>query len=138
MVACHRENVGRAIDKRRRERLAAQSPDVYSFLLADLHGVHTWRLASYGVHPGGRDFDIFPIAEEPAEKALCHRAPANISCTNEEDTFHDSKPARCRLRNLKSNRIKSTRGSGVVGTARCVANKERRFTNRRTKNDGGL
>ena len=43
------------------------------------------------------------------EKAFRHRAPANISCTNEEDAFHDSKPARCRLRKVKSNRIKSTR-----------------------------
>jgi hypothetical protein len=88
MVACHRENVGRAIDKRRGQRLAPQPPYVYAFLLADLDGVHTWRLAGYGVYASGPDFDILSISEETAEKSLGHRAPANISCTNEEDTFH--------------------------------------------------
>src|SRR5204863_6012053 len=75
------------------------------------HRVHTGRLAADRVHSSRRDLDILSIAEEAAEKALCHRAPANISCANEEDAFHESKPARCRFRNVKSNRLKSTRGS---------------------------
>jgi hypothetical protein len=35
--------------------------------------------------------DVLPIAEQPAEKAFRHWAPANISRTNEEDAFHDFK-----------------------------------------------
>ncbi len=87
-------------------------PDVHPFLLADMDRVHARRLPAHRVHSGGCDLDVLPIAEKPAEKPFRHRAPANISCTNEEDAFHDSKPARCRLGNVKSNRIKSTRTRG--------------------------
>jgi hypothetical protein len=96
-----------AIDQRRGQRLAAQSPDVHAFLLEDVHGVHARRLSTRRVHSGGRDLDVLPIAEQSAEKPYRHRAPANISCTNEEDAFHDSKPARCRLRKgkIKPNQV---------------------------------
>jgi hypothetical protein len=55
-----------------------------------MHGVHAWRLPAHRVNSSGRDLDVLPIAEQPAEKPFRHRAPANISCTNEEDAFHDS------------------------------------------------
>jgi hypothetical protein len=56
-----------------------------------MDGVHARRLAADGVHSGGSDLNIFPIAQHPAEKAFRHRAPANISCANKEDAFHGSK-----------------------------------------------
>jgi hypothetical protein len=89
--------VRRAIDQRGGQRLASQPIDVDSFLFADMHGVRTWRLSVRGVHSSGSDLNVLPIAEQPAKKTFCHRAPANISCANKKDAFHDSKPARCRF-----------------------------------------
>jgi hypothetical protein len=54
-------------------------------------GVHARRLAAHGVDSGGRDVDVFPIAQETAEQPFRHWAPANISRTDEEDAFHDFK-----------------------------------------------
>jgi hypothetical protein len=89
--ARHGEDVRRAFHQRGSQRLAAQSPDVRSFLLTNVDGVHAWRLATHRVHSGGSDLDVFAIAQHPAKKAFRHRAPANISCANKEDAFHGSR-----------------------------------------------
>ena len=113
--ARHGENVRRALDQRRGERLAAQSADVDAFLIADMNRMQARRLAAHGMHAGGRHLNVFAVAEQPAEKALRHRASANISGTNEEDAFHGFGPARYRLGKVKSNRIKSTRCGREAG-----------------------
>ncbi len=108
MRARHRKNMRGPFHQRGGERLAAQSPNVDAVPLADLDRVQTRRLTPHRMHARGSDLDVLPVPEKAAEKTFRHRAPANISCTNEEDAFHDSEPANCRQSNLKSNRIKST------------------------------
>jgi hypothetical protein len=115
MRAGHRENVRGPLDQRGSKRLTPLSANVDAFLLADLDRVQTRGLTADRVDARGSYFNVLPIPEEATEKTFRHRASANISRTNEEDAFHDSEPANCRLRNLKSNRTKSTQ----AGTLRC-------------------
>jgi len=128
------------IDERRGERLAAQASDIDAFLIANVNRMQARRLPADGVHPGGSDFNVFTIAEQPAEKPFRHRAPANISCTNEEDAFHDFEPARYRLGKVKSNRTKSTdRDRRVIHFALAKIQKERkaeRYSNEKSCQHG--
>src|SRR3982074_2534751 len=115
MRAGHRENMRGVLHQRGGKRLAALPANVDAFLFANLDRMQTRRLAADRVNARGSDLDVLPIPEEAAEKTFRHRAPANISCANEEDAFHDSKPANCRHGNLKSNRIKSTQAHRSTG-----------------------
>jgi hypothetical protein len=105
----HGENVRCLVDQRSRQRLAAQSADINTFGLANLHCIKTWRLPADGVHTGGRDFNVFAIPDKTTEKAFRNRAAANISRTNKKDAFHGCARASVRICNLESNRGKSTR-----------------------------
>lgn len=110
MRAGHGKNVGGLINKCSRQRLAAKIADVCAVLRADLYGVYTWWLTANGVHAGGRDFDVLPVASQAAKKPFCDRAPTNITCADEEDVFHESKRAATALINLKANLSKSISG----------------------------
>jgi hypothetical protein len=114
MRAGHSENVGRTIDQGGGERLAAEPANVDAFLFANVDGVQARWLSANGMNPGGCDFDVFAIAEQTAEEALCHRAAADISRADEEDAFHDFEPAPCRQGKLRPNEIKSTQGGLVA------------------------
>ena len=61
--AGHRENVRRAIDQIRGQRLAALIADVHAVAFANLDGVKTWRLSADRVHAGRRDFDVLAIPD---------------------------------------------------------------------------
>jgi hypothetical protein len=113
MRAGHSENVCRAIDEGGGERLAAEAANVDAFLFAHVDCVEAWRLPTNGMDPGGRDFDVFAVAEQTTKKAFCHRAAADISCADEEDAFHDFEPAPCRQGKIRPNEIKSTNGGRV-------------------------
>jgi hypothetical protein len=108
MRAGHGEDVGGAIDERGGERLAAEAANVDAFLFANMDGMQARRLAAHSVDPGGRDLDVFAIAEQTPEEAFGHRAAADISCADEEDAFHDFEPTPCRQGKLRLKEIKST------------------------------
>jgi hypothetical protein len=88
MRAGHREDVGGAFDQGPGERLAPETANVDAFLFANVNRVQARRLPANGVDAGGSDLDVFPVANEPAEKAFRHWAPANVSSANKEDAFH--------------------------------------------------
>jgi hypothetical protein len=69
------------------------------------------------MHSGGRDLNVLPIAQQAAEKPFRHRAPANISCTNEEDAFHDFKAGALPTSQskIKPNQVNARRGGGSAG-----------------------
>jgi len=69
------------------------------------------------MHSGGSDFDVLSIAEQTAEKPFCHRAAADISGTNKENAFHESKPARCRLPEPKIKQNQVNAPGGYQGAA---------------------
>jgi hypothetical protein len=97
--ACHGENVRGLINQSSGQRLAAQITDICAFLSADFYGIHAGGLAADRVHPGRRDFDVLPIACQPAKKPFSDRAPTNIACADEEDVFHGRNAQRTRLSN---------------------------------------
>ena len=105
MRAGHRENVRRAIDQCRGQRLAPQThgmstPSSRSTSTAKRLG----GLPANRMHAGGSDRDILAIAEQMAEKTLCHWAPADVSGTDKKNVFHGVERAnRAGLANLKSN-----------------------------------
>ena len=101
--AGHRENVRRAIDQLGGERLATLIANVYTFGFANLHRVKTWRLAAHGMYPGGRNFNIFAIADQALEKSFRDRTAANIASANEEDAFHGGGRAGERKSKVQSN-----------------------------------
>ena len=68
--------------------------DIDAFLFADVDRVQTGRLSAHSMHTGGSDLDLLAVAKKTTEEAFRHRAPANISRANEEDAFHDFRPAR--------------------------------------------
>jgi hypothetical protein len=107
MCACHREDMGRLIDHRGSEWLAAKTTDVHALFFADLDGVETRRLAADSVHPGRRYFDVLPISEQPAKKSFCDGTAANVTCADKKYAFHDSGSANARHSNLGSNMPKS-------------------------------
>jgi hypothetical protein len=126
MRAGHSENVGGAIDQGGGERLAAEAANVDAFLFANVNGVQARRLSANGMNPGGYDFDVFAIAEQTAEEALCHRAAADISRADEEDTFHDFRTGAVPAGQTKTerNQVNARRGRVEV----CVAIYQRRKT----------
>ncbi len=67
MCAGHGENMRGAVNEIGRERLAAQIADVYAICFANLHRVKAWRLSADRVHPGGGDFDVPAIPDQPAK-----------------------------------------------------------------------
>ena len=93
MRAGHGENMRRAIDQRRGERLAPQIADIDAFSFQRGNGVKARRLSANGMDSGGCDFDVLAIAEQSPEKAFGHRAAANVPGTDEEDVFHNGERA---------------------------------------------
>ena len=77
-------------------------------------GMQARRLSADRMDAGGCDFDVLAIAEQPAEKPFRHGAAANISCTNEEDAFHNAEPARARLREGKIKPIQVNAARGLA------------------------
>ena len=67
MCAGHGENMRGAVNEIGRERLAAQIADIDPVRFANLHRVKTRRLSADRVHPGGGDFDVPAIPEQPAK-----------------------------------------------------------------------
>jgi hypothetical protein len=89
MRAGHRENVRCAIDKRSGERLAAETANIDAFLFTDVDRVQARRLSANGVDTGGRNLDVFAIAEQAPEQAFSHGAAADIAGADKENAFHD-------------------------------------------------
>ena len=89
----HGENVRGLINQRSSQRLAAETANICAFRCADFHGVQAWRLAANRVHAGGCDFDVLPVASQPAKKPFRDRAPTNVACADEKDVFHGSEHA---------------------------------------------
>ena len=90
----HGEDVRGAIDEGGGERLAAQTTNVDAFITADFDRVKTWRLAAHRIDAGGGDRDVLAIAEKLTQKPFRNRTSANITRTNKEDAFHETRRAR--------------------------------------------
>jgi hypothetical protein len=87
--------------------LAAQPADIYAFRCADFHGIQAGGLAAHRVHAGRCDFNVLPVASQPAKKPFCYRAPTNIACADEENAFHGSERAAKAFIKLEANLSKS-------------------------------
>jgi len=106
----HGKYVGGLINQGSCQRLGPQIVDICAFLRADFYGVHARGLAANRVHAGRRDFYVFPIANQAAEKPFCDRTPANIACADKEDAFHGSERTASAFIKLEANRFKSISG----------------------------
>ena len=103
------------------QRLAAQSAYICAFLCADFYRVQTWRLTANGVHAGGCDFDVFPVASQTPKKSFRDRAPTNVTCADEEDVFHGSERAANAFIKLEANlsEVNFPWSNGVVSSVIC-------------------
>ena len=64
-----RKDVGRALDQRGGERLAAEAADVDPAFPANLDRVHARRLPAHGVHARGIDLDVLAISPRRRRKS---------------------------------------------------------------------
>ena len=106
-AAGHGKNVRGAIDQGRGQRLAAHPANVHALLLADLHRVRLGGWPRTACTPADATSMSFRLPSKRRKRPFRHRASADISCTNEEDVFHDSGGASERDSNLELNLPKS-------------------------------
>jgi hypothetical protein len=64
------------------------------------------------MHAGGSDFNVLPIAQQSPKKSFSHGAATDISGTNEQDAFHDSKNGAMPVRQpkIKPNQVNAREG----------------------------
>ncbi len=89
MRSGHGKNVGRPVDQRDGERLAAKRRDIDSALSANVDCMDARRLASHGMHASRIRFDVLAIADQTAEKSQGHGTAANVAGADKKDVFHD-------------------------------------------------
>src|ERR1700719_723918 len=80
--------------------------------LANLHRIEAWRLSAHCMHPGGGDFDIFPIADELAKQPFRDRTPTNVPCADEKNVFHHVAPRNVTRFQSKGDPGQVNRGKG--------------------------
>jgi hypothetical protein len=101
MVLSHGEDMTAALKKFFRYWLAAEALEVDPELRQGIDGRLACLGAFRGIHPRGKNSDIPTVPKELFHEALRHGASATVSCTDEQDGFHEGLCARCKNRDIK-------------------------------------